>query len=954
MSLSCETGGPMFRTLALLILAGVFVVGPGLFGMSAHAGAPDVSKMSEEEKKNLSDRQKRILRRQMASREKEAAAAYKNAETAFLVGQYDKAIEEFLAVAREHGDTSYRMRAVLRVGDVFYRQKKYERAISYYQRALRVPSEPWWPKESAEDYARADYMIGVCYYDQGSLNPAFAHFRRFVKKHPTSKLVDRAYDFIGRGNMRMERYGQAIEAFRMVGTARLEKKARRTISPGEDLYLRVTDEDVGLASKQGTIPVRLSTSSGDKERVELESLGLGSPTFLGTIKTRLGEPRLTRALDAAYTTKTGRKMDEWLETAKETRKEAQAVQKKVRAVEKQLEQARKGLKNEDGTENPEARQKVDALEKRKAELEKQVADLTEAADSLQKRAYTTLDEAYSDIEAVLKEWGVARIEDEEEGDETEEDSKTEEKTAEKTAKAAKKKDQGDKLSDVFTPLEIAETRNAVKETPTSEENFRFRRALMEYWHEQLLREYKTLDLTGSDTITVEYLDRHSGDEDNVTRTDTLGVASDARIVCLGPDLKSPVQAVIFGDNVRVKVVDADRDASDKPDTLHVVVASVPKEDEQQKEEDDEKGEETEEEESLSVDVTGGEEKEQKKPKLIPEDVPNTKVTLTETGKHTGEFIGSFSTLPRKENGTASELGLSVEQAVRIAYEDEKTSSYGKGGWVAVATVEIVPGSEGSQQVIKMQEGELDRRSELEKGIALGKLARVYQDLGLKVEAGRTFDEALKIVKKVAQAERNSALGEEATYQMWDLYFASGDEEAAAEACSKLIRTFPDSPLADDALLIMGKAEEDPRKAIGHFSRLVKRYPDSPLAPEAQFHVAELKAERGHFDVAAFENCSNKFPGSNFAAKSLLKLAEYYMGQRDYKRAKDYLERITLDFPDFDQLDKTTYMRGVCAYRMGDVQLSYTLMHEVIEKYPGTSVAKSAAKIVKLLATKLNR
>ncbi|MBS3762974.1 MAG: tetratricopeptide repeat protein, partial [Planctomycetes bacterium] len=397
------------RKVAAMVLC-FFGVGMWyLSGPMAAGGTADVSKMSEEEKKNLSERQKRILRRQMESREEEAQAAYKNAETAFLVGQYDKAIEEFLAVAREYDDTSYRMRAVLRVGDVFYRQKKYERAISYYQRALRVPSEPWWPQDSVEDYARADYMIGVCYFDQGSLNPAFAHFRRFVKKHPTSKLVDRAYDFIGRGNMRMERYGQAIEAFRMVGTARLEKKARRTISPGEDLYLRVTDADVGLASKQGKIPVRLSTSSGDKERVELESLGLGSPTFLGTIRTRLGAPRLTRSLDAVYTSETGREMDEWLETAKETRKESEAVREKLERVENQLKQTSKKLKNEDGTENPEVHQKMNELEGHKANLKQQVKDLKMAADSLENKAYSTLGQAYANIENILKEWDVAEI-----------------------------------------------------------------------------------------------------------------------------------------------------------------------------------------------------------------------------------------------------------------------------------------------------------------------------------------------------------------------------------------------------------------------------------------------------------------------------------------------------------------------------------------------------------------
>ena len=115
------------------------------------------------------------------------------------MGEFDKAIEEYLLVSREYKDTSFRMSAVLRVGDVFYRQKKYERAVSYYQRSIKVPSELWWPKESFENYARAEYMIGVCYFEQNALNRAFTQFRRFVQRYSTSPLVDRAYDFIGRG-----------------------------------------------------------------------------------------------------------------------------------------------------------------------------------------------------------------------------------------------------------------------------------------------------------------------------------------------------------------------------------------------------------------------------------------------------------------------------------------------------------------------------------------------------------------------------------------------------------------------------------------------------------------------------------------------------------------------------------------------------------------------------------
>jgi len=255
---------------------------------------------TEEEKKKLSGRELKILRRQMKTREDEAGAAFKNAETAFLVGEYDKAIEEFLLVSREYSDTSYRMRAVLRCGDVYYRQKKYERAVSYYQRALRVPAEPWWPEDSVDDYARADYMIGVCYFDQETLNRAFAHFRRFVHKYPQSAFVDRAYDFIGRGNMAMKRYGQAIEAFRMVGTARIGKKTRRTITPGEDLFIRVVDADVGLATKSPTILAKVSTTGGDEELVggELDKLHQSSiPRGPGQDKAAIGQGGVVLRVD---------------------------------------------------------------------------------------------------------------------------------------------------------------------------------------------------------------------------------------------------------------------------------------------------------------------------------------------------------------------------------------------------------------------------------------------------------------------------------------------------------------------------------------------------------------------------------------------------------------------------------------------------------------------------------
>ena len=925
---------------------------------------------TDEEKKKLTGREVTILRRQMKDREDTAAAAFKNAETAFLVGEYDKAIEEFLSVGKEYQDTSFRMKSVMRVGDVYYHQKKFDRSVSQYQRALKVPAELWWPEESVEDYARADYMIGVCYYDQKSMDRAFAHFRRFVQKHPDSKLLDRAYDFIGRGNMEMKRYGQAIEAFRMVGTASLGKQARRTVSPGEELYIRVNDADVGLATRYSVIPARITTTSGDEERLDLKSLGIGSSVFLATIKTRLGAPRLTRTLDDAFSPTVRKEIDDAVQAAASMDDEAADLERKAQDA---------------PAPDPEA----DADTKAKAEAEKvqakeRITALRNGASQFRQKAFGGLSGAFAKIEEVLRQWDVQQeeknkeekkeekkkakktvaIDDEEEGDKK--DSETAAKVAKKEEKSEGESDEDREekavsLSDTFTQQQIDETRNEVKAMPTDEKSFRFRRALLAYWHDQLLQEFKTLDLNGADTITVDYLDQHGSKEDGSTRKDTLGVASDANIICIGQDMTSTVSAVILGDYVRVKVIDPDMDMTGGVDTMQVMISALPKVVQEEAKLEDAGSTLTAEEvkakkdANLSVELFAEEEQEVKMPELVPKDAPNFALALKETGPHTGVFVGEFGTIPPRPDAPEAKLQLSPDRLVYIAYSDKRNSSH-TGEWVVATKVEVVSGSKGEHSVIEpKQESQLDRRSELEKGVAMGRLARIYMELGLKLEATRAFDEALKVVKTVVDAERGSPLGEEATYQMWDLYFASGDETAAAEACSRLIAAFPNSPLADDALLIMGKAEKkNIHAAMGHFSRLVSSYPDSDLAPEAQYLLADLKAKAGTFDVAVFETCANKYPESNFAAQSLLRLSEYYIENKDFARAKDYLERIALDFPDFAGLDKVTYMRGICAYRSGDIQLAYTLMHETIEKYPGTAVAASAAKVVELLAKKLKQ
>ncbi|NQT21443.1 MAG: tetratricopeptide repeat protein, partial [Planctomycetes bacterium] len=683
------------------------------------AGAPLAQELklpkTEEEKKKLSGREIKLLRRQMKAREDEATAAYKNAETAFLVGEYDKAIEEYLSVSREYSETSYRMRSVLRVGDVYYRQKKYERAVSYYQRALRVPSELWWPEESKEDYARADYMIGVCFFDQKALNQAFAHFRRFVQKYPDSRFVDRAYDFIGRGNMEMKRYGQAIEAFRMVGTARLTKETRRTVSPGEELYVRVDDADVGLATKGARLPVRVTTTGGDEEQLLLEPLGLGSPIFLGTIKTRLGAPRLTEALEATFSREARAGIEKRLADAETMQQEAEKIEAELAELPEPTEPAEGAAEEET--------KRAQELQAKRQQLTDQRKKLQAAGENLRKQAYSALDSAYAAVEKLLTEWNIEQAEPEQ--PETPEAAGGGDAKADPADASGGENDEqaqkADTLSDVFTPQQITEVRDVVKQQPTAATTFKYREAVLEYWHNQLVREHKTLDVNGADTITVAYTDHHGVEESGAKRLDALGIASDATISCVGQDYESSVQAVILGDEVRVRVFDPDMDRTAQPDSLDIAVSAMPKRQEKEDLTDGKRpeaagdeGEETAEQGPNSVDLFVETEEEEEAPPLVPEGAPSFALKLRETGEHTGVFTATFATLPEDPNSPVAKLALSAEKAVRVAYRDDRNPGH-SGAWVVVSEVDIVLGAEGEHEVIEMQESKLDRRSELEKG-----------------------------------------------------------------------------------------------------------------------------------------------------------------------------------------------------------------------------------------------
>ena len=88
---------------------------------------------------------------------------------------------------------------------------------------------------------------------------------------------------------------------------------------------------------------------------------------------------------------------------------------------------------------------------------------------------------------------------------------------------------------------------------------------------------------------------------------------------------------------------------------------------------------------------------------------------------------------------------------------------------------------------------------------------------------------------------------------------------AVEQFQAMVNTWPDSPLADDALYWMAEANYVNREfeaALNGFRAVVERYPDSARLPEAMLKVGYIQYDIGAYDQAAttFRDILARFPG----------------------------------------------------------------------------------------------
>ena len=505
-----------------------------------------------------------------------------------------------------------------------------------------------------------------------------------------------------------------------------------------------------------------------------------------------------------------------------------------------------------------------------------------------------------------------------------------------------------------------------------------------------------LQVLGNDEVSVEYIDTHASNRQrDISRKHVITMSDDARVDIVDGIYKSRVQGVALDRNANVRVIDYDRDFSKAEDSVKVVIRS--------KREIKEEAGKIISEEDLLAKASDEKEKEYEildeetiELKERSEDLNDPVGTAAEgeakgeaeaapTMFHTGIFTGNIMVKEGEAKKGDGTIQAEMNDRIEVEYVDEIRVT-GDKPEPQKAEVVVVQGhlTVPTPYESDIKNASLRVKTELQVAEALMNMGRIYKELGLKEQADDKFIEALKECAKVAR-ERGAYsrdLDETTQYLLWKIYFEKGDHNHAASVCLNLLRNFPNSEFADDALFMMGnvaKEEEEFTSAISYYQRLLQAGPPrtkakkgdpkvkktvgtgSPLAPDAQYNIAECYEKMGEKNKSNYEKalveykkCAEQFPQSNFAPKAITKIANFYYQMKDYPRALEIYEKTLRDYRDADFIDLILLNYGKCLVMMKDYNGAKGKFKEVIDDHPESAHVSKAQKYLKYVMKKLAR
>ncbi|NBU08856.1 MAG: hypothetical protein EBS84_07565 [Proteobacteria bacterium] len=235
------------------------------------------------------DLAEKILRRWVIANENSTAVPIEEkaktqlalADFYFKTLRYDLSRSECTSLINRFPNTSEAVDAQFRIGECYLNQKMYVDAAKVFEKMAKSKD-----KLSA---SRGEFLLGVLAQQRGDVDDAKARFRNVMDLAPSSDVADgilyRLSELYGQEN----RFRDELLLLRSIGL--IGSSAKQWHPPGMPLNIVIQDADLGVSRGQSYVPVVVTTSSGDREVVRLESGSAGKGFFRAELPTELGDAK---------------------------------------------------------------------------------------------------------------------------------------------------------------------------------------------------------------------------------------------------------------------------------------------------------------------------------------------------------------------------------------------------------------------------------------------------------------------------------------------------------------------------------------------------------------------------------------------------------------------------------------------------------------------------------------
>ncbi|MEK9983199.1 MAG: tetratricopeptide repeat protein [Opitutae bacterium] len=486
-----------------------------------------------------------------------------------------------------------------------------------------------------------------------------------------------------------------------------------------------------------------------------------------------------------------------------------------------------------------------------------------------------------------------------------------------------------------------------------------------------------IQMIGGDILTVTYIDDSTlAGEKGVSRSGKVRAVSTGTVGFYLGDYSTPAYIAYPGQPQVVMLRDADLDKTPQAETITLTISARYKVEAKEAAETDD---------LLDIFALEDEEedawKERDSITITLEERLKPDSTATEV--RTGIFAGKIKLEPVGEGVEPKSdddvLHTDELDELLVTYTDE-VHLYGDNPRESDSKIKVsgsVNSGVTADQYVVFEELLKARKGSVE-AEALAGLGEIYKDMGLDQRATLRAKEALGKVDPIIINRKKlpSDIVENAFRLKWESELIKDDFAAATATCLAFNRLYPESVLADQALMTLGRSLVDRgefEQAVSVYGRVLQL--ENPISgAEAQFRIGEalqrqaeekIESEDAHNSkwgkaglskatalqnamgaaIAAYRKTYQNYPESSFAPDALGRVVRHYVDTEAFAQAADLLESVFNEYPDAAFLDEMLMLWAKVAYRMGDNAMAQTKLRQLIFDYPTSKQAGEARKML---------